>query len=197
MYRILLLFLVCTPLQRAAAQADTLPYASIADHPADHSPGSVLGRMVDALGFRYYWASRDLREGDLDYRPSPTARSCRETLEHIHGLTTMILSAARGDTLGRGPSLPDLDYPQLRARTLRNLAEASSRFAGRTAEEIADSKLRFAAAGGQYTEYPVWNLINGPLADAIYHTGQVVTFRRATDNPSDPRVNHFLGQVAD
>jgi hypothetical protein len=49
--------------------------------------------------------------------------------------------------------------------------------------------------GGNYAEYPLWNMLNGPLADAIYHTGQIVTFRRTTGNPSNKRVNVFRGRV--
>jgi len=42
---------------------------------------------------------------------------------------------------------------------------------------------------------PFWNLINGPFSDIIYHTGQVVAFRRITGNPINPGVNVFVGQV--
>ena len=47
--------------------------------------------------------------------------------------------------------------------------------------------------GGKQTKFPVWNLINGPIADAIYHTGQVVSFRRTSGNPIPKGVNVFLG----
>jgi hypothetical protein len=36
-------------------------------------------------------------------------------------------------------------------------------------------------------------LINGPITDAIYHTGQVVSFRRTSGNPIPKGVNVFLG----
>ncbi|THH39744.1 DinB family protein [Neolewinella litorea] len=191
-----LLLLVLVPLLRCGAQSDTLPYADISAYPTDYTPGSVLSRMIDALGFRYYWATHGLRDEDLAYRPTSDGRSTIETLEHIQGLSDMILSAARRDTLGRGDREPTSDFNELRERTLRGLEEASRLFRGQSATGLAEQRLRFSA-GASYSEFPVWNLINGPLADAIYHTGQLVVFRRASGNPADPRVNHFRGRVGD
>jgi hypothetical protein len=48
---------------------------------------------------------------------------------------------------------------------------------------------------GEEVVTPFWNLINGPFSDIIYHTGQVVAFRRITGNPINPGVNVFVGQV--
>ncbi|NJB86173.1 putative damage-inducible protein DinB [Lewinella marina] len=191
-----LLLLVVAPLLRSAAQTDSLlPYADISAYPTDYAAGTVLSRMVDALGFRYYWATEGLREEDLTFRPTEGARNAHETLEHIDGLTRMILAAARRDTLGKGEAEPaPTTYPALRERTLRGLAEASALFSGQSSTELGEQRLRFSS-GGQYSEFPVWNLINGPLADAIYHTGQLVTLRRMTGNPGNPQVNHFRGSA--
>jgi hypothetical protein len=47
--------------------------------------------------------------------------------------------------------------------------------------------------GGKQSQFPLWNLINGPISDALYHTGQVVSFRRSSGNPIPKGVNVFLG----
>ena len=39
---------------------------------------------------------------------------------------------------------------------------------------------------------PIWNFINGPLADALTHVGQINSFRRMAGNPV-PKVNVFKG----
>ncbi|MEN8845082.1 MAG: hypothetical protein ABF261_02240, partial [Candidatus Arcticimaribacter sp.] len=49
--------------------------------------------------------------------------------------------------------------------------------------------------GTEQYRYPIWNMLNGPLADAIYHTGQVVSFRRTTGNPIQKGVNVFIGKT--
>ncbi len=194
MNQLILLFLCLFLSLPCSAQRDSLPYAAIEEYPDDYGPGNVLARMIDALGFRYYWASKDLRKEDLVYRPSEEARSGYETLEHIYGLSEMIVNAPRGDTMVRPEDWSSLTYPELRKRTLARLAAASALYRGMTSDQLGQQKVMFSY-GGQYSEYSLWYLINGPLADAIYHTGQLVTFRRTTGNPTNPLVNQFRGKL--
>ena len=49
--------------------------------------------MVDGLGFRYYWATEGLRDEDLAYKPSEEARTTSETIDHIYGLTKVIVNS--------------------------------------------------------------------------------------------------------
>ena len=190
-----LLFAALLPLSSVNyAQMDSLPYAEIGPYPADYTPGSVVSRMIDALGFRYFWATEGLREEDLAYRPTPDARTAYETIEHIYGLSEMIVNAPRGDTMIRPEDWSALTFAELRARTLLRLRDASTRFAGLDEAAMGDLKVMFSY-GGNYSEYPLWNLVNGPVADAIYHTGQLITLRRVSGNPSDPRVNVFTGKL--
>ena len=57
---------------------------------------------------------------------------------------------------------------------------------------LKNIKIIFLRKSGNY-EFPIWNLINGPISDAIYHTGQLVSFRRTSGNPIPKGVNVFLG----
>ena len=66
---------------------EELPYATLPEYPETYTGGTMAGRMVDALGFRYYWATQDLKEGDLNYKISEDARSTEETLDHILNLS--------------------------------------------------------------------------------------------------------------
>ena len=43
--------------------------------------------------------------------------------------------------------------------------------------------------------FPFWNLINGPIADALWHCGQVVMLRRASGNPFNSKVSVFWGKL--
>jgi hypothetical protein len=47
------------------------------------------------------------------------------------------------------------------------------------------------------TEFPFWNQLNGPIADAIWHTGQVVSFRRSSGNPFNSKASVFNGKLRD
>lgn len=169
-----------------------LPYERIPDYPEAYNPGNILSRFMDGLGYRYYWATEGLTAQDLAYKPSEEARTTRQTLEHIHGLTSMIRNAAKNEPNNRQSGIDEISFSKLREQTLNLLKEASEIFAQKSEREIARLKVIFGS-GGAGNEYPFWNMINGPISDALYHTGQVVSFRRASGNPVDPGVNVFLG----
>ena len=66
-----------------AQELDQLPYYEVPDYYSEYTAGTVAARMIDGLGFRYRWATEDLREEDLKFRPSEGARSTLETIDHI------------------------------------------------------------------------------------------------------------------
>lgn len=53
----------------------------------------------------------------------------------------------------------------------------------------------FPLNGGKRSEFPFWNMLNGPIADALWHVGQVVSFRRSSGNPFNSKVSVFSGKV--
>ena len=57
------------------SQQDVLPFQDITEYPTSFTGENILARMVDGLGFRYFWATEGLREEDLAFRPVPEARS--------------------------------------------------------------------------------------------------------------------------
>ena len=174
--------------------AQALPYAQIPEYPESYSAATVAARMVDALGFRYYWATDSLREEDLAYRPSPDARTTGETVDHILGLTRMILNAAAKRENVRPDPSPALTFAETRRATLESLEEASELLKSGNDAAMEDMQI-VSRRGDTRTAFPFWNILNGPLADAMYHTGQIVSFRRASGNPMNPKVNVFLGNV--
>ena len=48
-----------------AQNKNELPYAQIPEAPNEYTVGGVVSRMIDGLGFRYYWATEGLRSEDL------------------------------------------------------------------------------------------------------------------------------------
>ena len=174
------------------AMAQELPFSSIPAAPQDYTAGNSISRMIQGLGFRYHWATEGLRAEDLEYRPTKEAQSTLGTLQHIYGLTKTILNAAKNEASKRpAPSPPD-NLEALRAATLKDLQQAATLFLNYSEDEIEGLNIIFEREGKQ-SRFPVWNLINGPIADALYHTGQVVSFRRTSGNPIPKGVNVFLG----
>ena len=86
----------------------------------------------------------------------------------------------------------EMSFDELRKRTLENIALASKLLKEGKEGDMEAYKIIFQR-GDNTTEYPFWNMINGPIADAIYHTGQVVAFRRASGNPIQKGVRMLTG----
>ena len=171
----------------ATAQRDSLPYAAFPPAPDHYSAGTVVSRLLDGLGFRYYWATEGLRPIDLTFKPSPQARTSYETLEHIYSLSTMIISVIGGNQTRPGQYKT---FEELRKATLENFKKASTIVAGYSNADIEKLKIDF---NGQ--QLPFWNMINGPISDCLWHTGQVVSLRRTSGNPFSNKVEVFLGVI--
>ncbi len=171
-----------------------LPYAEIPAAPEAFTAESVVARTIDGLGFRFYWASEGLRVKDLTHRPSPAARTAKETVDHILELSRMILNAVKGDSnRASGEEASALAFEAERKQILDNLNEASVRL---KLGNVKLQELNIAFESGQNKKtLSFWHVLNGPIADALWHTGQLVSFRRTSGNPFNKRVNVLTGKV--
>lgn len=188
----LLISLISFTLIAQETMNDSLPYATIPEAPESYTAGTVVSRMVDGLGFRYYWATEGLRGKDMDYKPSNEGRTIAETINHLYNLSRTILNSAKKLPNDRTVSQGKPDKGDLRKLTLLNLQEASALF--KEANDLSEHSVIFISPKG-ISEFPFWNNINGPIEDAIWHAGQVVVMRRSAGNPIDPKVNVFLGRL--
>ncbi len=181
------------PMKTNTNSNEELPYRQIPDYPDTYTPGNVAARMVDGLGYRYYWATEGLTEKDLDYKPSEDGRRTGETLDHILGLSLTIVNSVENRVNTRFDR-SGLSFEQKRKMTLENIKKTSEILKRGEGTEIEGYKIIFQR-GEKTTEFPYWNMLTGPIADAIYHTGQVVSYRRSSGNPMDPGVNVFIGKT--
>lgn len=173
-----------------------LPFAEIPEYPKSYSAGTVSARLIDGLGFRYYWATEGLRETDLLHKPSDQARSLEETLDHLYGLSLTIANTSQQLVNQRPANSLEMSFEEKRASTLENFHIARTRLISADNQDIEASPIIFKRGENQ-SEFPFWNLINGPIADALWHTGQVVLMRRTAGNPINSKVNVFMGKLND
>jgi hypothetical protein len=169
---------------------DKLPYYEVPDYPTSYTSGSVAARVIDGLGFRFYWATDSLRAEDLVYKPGDDARTSIETIDHIFGMSQMVLNATKNIVNSKVDYT--LSFEVKRAIILRNLKEASDYL--KTHDNLDEMKILYDGKNGR-VEYPFWNHLNGPISDCIWHVGQIVSFRRASGNPINPNVSFFSGKV--
>ncbi len=182
----------CLTINAQKTTTNELPYYQIPEYPEKYTAGSVAARMIDGLGFRYYWATEGLRSEDLAYKPSKEGRKCEETINHIFGLSNVIVNATTETINDRTIQYPELTYEEKRKKTLENFKKASDIL--RVSKDLTKFKMIFKSENGS-SEFPFWNEINGPIADAIWHTGQVVLMRRASGNPFNSKVSVLAGKL--
>lgn len=175
-------------------QAPALPYYEIPDAPESYSPGNVAARMIDGLGFRYYWATEGLRDEDLKFQPNAEARTSEQTIDHIYRLSRTIVNATKKNPNIRSSDEPEMTFEGKRKATLENFQTASNILKACEDKEMEEFLVIFKR-GDSTSEFPFWNLINGPIADAIWHVGQVVSFRRSSGNPFNSKASVFSGKL--
>lgn len=169
-------------------------YYQIPDYPEAYTEGTVAARVVDGLGFRFYWASEGLSLTDLDFSVGNEIRTISETIDHILSLSMMLVDAV----LSRVNSRQDWSHltdEEKREQALSNFKQAADLLKANE-NNMPSYLVIFERSGGTF-EYPFWNMLNGPIADAIYHVGQIVLLRRLLGNPINPGVNVFIGKKRD
>jgi hypothetical protein len=203
MKNILLFILICLAscnkktliLKESIKDQIGLPYKSLVEYRDEYSAETISARTIDGLGFRFYWATEGLREEDLKYRPSAGARTSEETIDHIMGLAIIIKNAIEGKQNRRsGEETSPLTFQEKRKITLDYL-QASSLALQSGKLKVKDLKIQFVSGDNRVVSYPWWNMMNGPIADALWHVGQVVTFRRSSGNPFNSKVSVLTGTV--
>lgn len=188
-------FLDITNIAPALMEPDlTLPYRQIPNEPEKYNAATVAARAIDGLAFRYYWATEGLRQQDIDYRTTPESRSSGETIDHIHGLAKMVYNAVMEIPNMSGGPAEELSFTEQRTQTLTLLAAASERLKNSKSKDLKRFNIIFQRGDNQ-SVLPFWNTLNGPLADALWHVGQVVAFRRASGNPFNSNVSVLRGTV--
>lgn len=189
----LILIIIFIPLVSftQTSYGDDLPFSEIGDYPNEFSQSNIVSRMIEGLGYRYYWATKSLNDNDLNYKPSDDSRTTFEVIKHIHELTIMISSSFENKTVDF-PS-GQYDYKSLREKTLLNLKYIHDEL--KSSPDFSKLSISFQR-GDSTMSFPFWNQINGPISDALWHCGQVVMNRRASGNPLQKGVNVFIGKTS-
>ena len=159
-----------------------LSFRSIEEYPAHVNGPSVIARLLDGLGFRFYWATEGLRPDDYCFSPGSGCQSIGELIGHVWGLVNWISLSV----FGQGEERPQ-EPPLQRARALAMLRVLRTHFAA-----LSDAELSAVTIDGR----PFWHMLNGPIADALTHVGQINSFRRLAGNPTR-RAKLFIAMPPD
>lgn len=192
-YKFIILLVSLSMMKVSQAQDKSLPYYELPEYSKTYTAGTVAARVVDGLGFRYYWATEGLRAEDLTYKPSEDSRTAGETIDHIYGLCRVIVNSTLKKPNG-GSQDEELSFAEKREKTLEFIKTAADIL--RQSDDLSEFKIIFQR-GENTSEFPFWNQLNGPIEDAVWHCGQVVLLRRASGNPYNSKASVFSGKVRD
>jgi hypothetical protein len=167
-----------------------LPYREVPEYPEKYSAGTVAARLIDGLGFRFYWSTEGLTEDNLDFKPSDDGRTIIQTVQHVYEMSWMVVNATNNTVNQRADTT--LTFKKMREATLNNLYQASEIL--KKSDDLDNMKIIYEGKNGM-VEYPFWIHMNGPIADCIWHVGQIVSFRRTTGNPIASNLSFFNGTV--
>lgn len=186
-----ILFIMISTTVSAMAQEAKIPFSEIQISAEKYTAGTVASRFIEGLGFRFYWATEGLRPDDLAFKPGEESRSTLETITHIYEMSVVIKNATT-ETTNAADQSPSLPFDEMREKTLANFKTASEILRQCSDADLTRYTLKFKQAD-KMIEYPFWNNINGPIEDCIWHTGQIVSFRRLSGNPISDKINFLLG----
>ena len=161
-----------------------LPFEDISKTPNDLTATNTLLRMVEGLAFRYRWATENLSEENIKFKPHPTSMSIEEVNAHIFDLVDSTNRVFGGEKQNKD-SLNS--FQKLRIKSLNILADFSERLKEMSDEDLSEIEKNTSR------KLPFWYWINGPLADALTHVGQITSWRRIAGNPQLKGINVFIG----
>jgi len=161
-----------------------LPFEDISKTPNDLTATNTLLRMVEGLAFRYRWATENLSEENIKFKPHPTSMSVEEVNAHIFDLVDSTNRVFGGEKQNKD-SLNS--FNKLRIKSLNILADLSERLKDMSDEDLSEIEKNTSR------KLPFWYWINGPLADALTHVGQITSWRRIAGNPQLKGINVFIG----
>jgi hypothetical protein len=145
-------------------------FRSVTAYPQQKNANGIVMRLIDGLGYRFYWATEGLTKEDYAFSPGSGCMTIGELIGHVWGLVNWIHGNLFGEAIAdEKPEGLDEQQEQV--------------FAGlysiRRHVEALDQEALFAL---QIAGKPFWHCINGPFSDALTHTGQINSFRRLNGN---------------
>jgi len=153
-------------------------FYEIPEYPDEVSGTSVLVRLLDGLGFRFRWSTEGLGEEDYKFRPAHDCMNVEELVRHVWRLVHWVCQSTMSERFKKQD-----DISLVRRSVLEMTHALREALLSMSDEELAAIQIR---------ELPFWHIVNGPLADALTHVGQINSFRRLAGNPT-LKASMFLG----
>ena len=133
-------------------------FHSVRAYPPSSANG-VLLRLIDSLGYRFYWATEGLTADDEPFSPGHGAMPIGKLIEHVWEMFNWIHLNVLG-----------AEWPEGRPSEALDILHAV-----RDHVSGIDEQALFALT---INDHPFWHMISGPLSDALTHVSQINAFWR-------------------
>ena len=163
-----------------------LPFENISKVPNNISTTNTLLRLVEGLAFRYRWSTENLSEENIKFRPHPTSMSIEEVNSHIFDLVDSTFRVFGGEKQNKESLNSFKKIKEANLFLFQNFCNLL--------KEMSDTDL-INLEKETSRKLPFWYWINGPLADALTHVGQITSWRRIAGNPQLKGFNVFIGTI--
>lgn len=163
-------------------------YQNLPAPPSQFSAGTLLARLVDSIGYRYYLATQGLTQNEIEFRPVESSMSMMELLHHIYSVLFWSYKAFNREAKYNKNLSTFEEYHQ---ETLQACSAFSAFLKTLSDQDIEKTTVYLKRTD---TTYSFWYLINGPVTDVLTHIGQINTWRRIAGNPC-PRISPFTGEA--
>lgn len=160
---------------------------TLLDLPQSFSTNNVFVRMFQSISFRYQHATDGLTDAEIQFRPIEGSMNIRELLDHIYQLCFW-MSKSFELPIQKNKNFSNLqDYRNNTQMLCEALVAHSKSIKEEDLESIKIHLFR------EKKDYPIWYIINGPIADILSHIGQLNSWRRMAGNPCK-RISVFTGK---
>lgn len=150
---------------------EELPYRKIPKYSEKINNGLIMARMVDELGYKYYWTSEGLNEEDVRTEFGST-NILYSLLDYIDQLSLLIASYVLNQPF-LDSVYEEKSISKLRKRTLFNLKNASNALIG----------------SNTTTQLPFWDILDEPISDVNWYCDQIISYRRKNGISCDERID--------
>jgi len=163
-------------------------FKQIPEVPKITNSTNCIARIIDGIGFRYYWATESLTDKEFLFSPGNGSMNMTELNLHIYDLAFMTHKTFGLDAIHQKKSFNNFISTR---KEILSLYEACSKHLKSINDDhiLNDYTVNPKSFDG---DFPFWYLLNGPIADCLTHIGQITNWRRLCGN-IQPKVNVFLG----
>jgi hypothetical protein len=172
------LFFLCIISSFLYSQNDLaqLPYSKNVIYPKKSTPGTVMAKMVDELGYKYYWSTDSLLNDDLRYTFNSN-NVPRLLLEGVYQMSKNVIDITSENKMKPEVKLEEMSFEDFRKHTLLNLKKASS--------ILIENK--------EAALFLDWDLFMKSIAISDAYCDQIISFRKSIGIPFKLK-DHFTEQ---